>query len=65
MLNNQALKIGGKIDIQTRYKIIQVKFAKEITNLYIPPCFQGILFCNNFAQKQQKKLEGLKYPIST
>jgi len=49
------MNIGRKVDISIKYKILPLEIAKEITNLFIPPCFQHVLFCDNFVQKQPKK----------
>jgi len=42
------MKIGEEVNIQVGYKILLLKIAKEITNLFIPPCFQPVLLCDNF-----------------
>jgi len=50
-------KIRGKVNIQDRYKNLQLETAKEITNLCTPPCRACVVLWQ-FCSKQQKNFRG-------
>jgi hypothetical protein len=58
MVRNESVRFGRHIDIEVRYKILQLEMPKLVLILHYLACFQKGLFGGNFEQKNPWSFRG-------
>jgi hypothetical protein len=58
MVRNESVRFGRHIDIEVRYKILQLEIQKLVLILHCLACFQKGLFGGNFEQKHPWSFRG-------
>src|SRR5450759_3150497 len=58
MVRNESVRFGRHLDIEVRYKILQLDVPKSLPSLHRPACFQKGLFGGSFEQKHPQGFRG-------
>jgi hypothetical protein len=58
MVRNENVRFGRHIDIEVKYKILQLEIPKVVLILHDLDCFQKGLFGGNFEQKHPWSFRG-------